>query len=184
MITVVHPKDKTTAVLAHLYAGCEARIVDQHHTNKEVRHFLNHAHPFEYLMLLGHGSDKGLFSRSDDGMADFDRIIVNKHHAFYLKRQHLLIGIWCHARTFAEEQHLRGLFSGMFISELSEAAEYGVSTCQEELDVELDKFVRRLRGLLDERVHFSDIPAKLRAMDDVRSPLTTFNYNSIFFING
>ena len=182
MITVVHPKDKTTAVLKGLYEGKEYRLVDQSMTNQEVRHVLNHANVFETMMLLGHGSERGLYSRIDDSQEEFDRILVGKHHCYYLKKQHRIIGIWCHANLFAEEYHLTGLFTGMFISEMSEADEYGVVTSQKELDTELPKFVHRLRMLIDEDVAFSEMPARLKAADDIHSPLTEFNYNSVYFL--
>ena len=182
MITVVHPKDKTTAVLKGLYEGMDYCLVDQSMTNQEVRHVLNHANAFELMMLLGHGSDRGLYSRTDDNQEEFDRILVGKHHRYYLTKQHRLIGIWCHANLFAEEHHLSGLFTGMFISEMSEAYEYGVATSQEELDIELPKFVHRLRSLIDEDVPFSEMPERLKAMDDVHSSLTNFNYHSVYYL--
>ncbi len=183
MITVVHPKDKTTAVLKGLYEGMDYQLIDESMTNQEVRHLLNHANGFQAMMLLGHGSDKGLFSRTDDNKESFDRILVGRQHRYYLYKQHRLIGIWCHANLFAMEHHLSGLFSGMFISEMSEAYEYGVETSQEELDQELRKFVVRLRSLIDEGIHYSEIPERLKAMDDVHSPLTNFNYASVYYIN-
>ena len=184
MITVVHPKDRTTAVLGGLYEGLEVQLLNETMTNNEIRHGLHHANVFEPLMILGHGSDKGLFSRKDDTAEDFDRILVGKHHLYYLKQQHRLMGIWCHAHLFAKEHQLSGLFTGMFISEMSEACEYGVETTEEELHTELSKFVHRLRGLMDEKVPYAEIPERLRLMDDVHSPLTEFNYHSVYYLNG
>ena len=184
MMTVVHPKDRTTAVLSGLYEGLEVQLLDETMTNNEIRHYLNHANPFEPLMILGHGSDKGLYSRKDDTAEGFDRILVGKHHLYYLRQQHRLMGIWCHANLFAKEHHLSGLFTGMFISEMSEAYEYGVETTEEELQTELCKFVNRLRGLMDEGVPYADIPERLLQLDDVHSPLTEFNYHSVYYVNG
>ena len=180
MITVIHPEDETTAALKGLYEGMEYQLVNQHMTNREVRHVLNHAHAFEWMMILGHGSKNGLLS-SMDHTKNFDRVLVGKSHLFYLRKQHRLIGIWCHADEFAEEHHLSGLFTGMFISELEEAQEHGVSTTKEEVERELFKFVQRLRGLLDEGVDLAEIPQQLKDMDDVHSPLTEFNYHSVYY---
>ena len=55
-------------------------------------------------------------------------------------------------------------------------------TAQEELDRENVKLARRLRTLLDERIPLSEIPKRMLAMDDVHSPLTTFNYNNFYYI--
>ena len=179
MITVVHPEDETTAFLKPLYDGQDYNLIDGSMTNREVRHALNHTGGT--LMLLGHGTRDGLFSRKIDG-APFDRIIINSQHLYYLRRCHNLIGIWCHADEFAEQHRLTGLFSGMFISEMSEAYSNGVETTEEELATELPKFVTRLRTLLDNNVRLSEIPARIKAMDDARTQLTQFNYNSVYFM--
>ena len=183
MITVVHPNDRTTAVLKGLYEGQNVCLLDERMTNAEIRHGLHRADPFEPLMLLGHGSDRGLFSRIDDTQENFDRILVGKHHLYYLRRQHRIIGIWCHADLFARQYHLCGLFTGMFISEMAEAEEYGVLTNPEELQIELQKFVLRLRTLLNVGVAYHEIPQRLQALDDVHSALTKFNYERIYFIS-
>ena len=77
---------------------------------------------------------------------------------------------------------LHGLFSGMIVSELSETLLYQVETTQEELDRENAKLVRRLRALFDARIPLSEIPKRMLAMNDVHSPLTTFNYNNFYYL--
>ena len=73
---VIPPKDKTTAMLSVLYDGLEAQVVDDCRSTKEIGHLLHHASTQERIMLLGHGSYKGLFFRADDSKDDFDKIIV------------------------------------------------------------------------------------------------------------
>lgn len=58
---VIHPKDKTTAMLSALYDGLEAQVVDDNRSTKEMAHLLHHVSTQERIMLLGHGSDRGLF---------------------------------------------------------------------------------------------------------------------------
>ena len=69
----------------------------------------------------------------------------------------------------------------MIVFELRESLLYQVETTQEELDRENVKLAHRLRALLDERIPLSEIPKRMSAMDDVHSPLTTFNYKSFFY---
>ena len=83
---VVHPIDITTAVLSTLYKGLESKVVDQNMSKREIEHFLYHSPQRERIMLLGHGSDKGLYSRTDDMIPEFDRIIVGHSHAYHLRR--------------------------------------------------------------------------------------------------
>ena len=180
---VIHPKDKTTAMLSALYDGLEAQVVADYRSTKEMGHLLHHISPQERIMLLGHGSEKGLFFRADDSKDEFDKIIVGHSHAYHLRKHRgNMIGIWCHADKFARKEGLHGLFTGMIISELSEALLYHIETTQEELDRENVKIARRLRTLLDERIPLSEIPKRMRVMDDEQSPLTTFNYNNFHYL--
>ena len=57
---VIHPKDKTTAMLSALYDGLEAQVVIDYRTTKEMGRLLHHVSTQDRIMLLGHGSDKGL----------------------------------------------------------------------------------------------------------------------------
>ena len=90
------------------------------------------------------------------------------------------MAVWCNADQFARAEGLHGLFTGMIVSELSEAQLYQIETTQEELDRENVKLAMRLRALLDERIPLCEIPDRMRAMDDAHTPLTMFNYNNFY----
>lgn len=180
---VIHPKDNTTAMLSALYDGLEALVVDDLRSTKEIGHLLHHVSTQERIMLLGHGSDKGLFFRADDSKDEFDKIIVGHCHAYHLRKHGgNIVAVWCNANLFARAEGLHGLFTGMIVSELNEARLYQIETTQEELDRENGKLAMRLRTLLDERIALCEIPKRMLVMDDVRSPLTTFNYNNFHYL--
>ena len=180
---VIHPKDKTTAMLSALYDGLEAQVVTNCRSTKEIGHLLHHVSTQERIMLLGHGSDKGLFFREDDSKNEFDKIIVGHPHAYHLRKHGgNIVAVWCNADQFARAEGLHGLFTGMIVSELNEALLYQVETTQEELDRENVKLARRLRTLLNEGIPLSEIPKRMSAMDDVHSPLTTFNYKNFYYL--
>lgn len=183
IMLVIHPKDKTTAMLSALYDGLEEQVVADCRSTKEMGHLLHHVSTQERIMLLGHGSGKGLFYRADDSKEGFDKIIVGHPHAYHLRKHGgNIVAVWCNADQFARAEGLHGLFTGMIVSELSEALLYQVETTQEELDRENVKLARRLRALLDARIPLSEIPKRIMAMDDVHSPLTTFNYKNFYYI--
>lgn len=180
---VIHPKDKTTAILSALYEGMEAKVIDDFRSTKEMGKLLHHVSTQERLMFLGHGSDKGLFFRADDTKDVFDKLIVFHPHAYHLRKHRgNIVAIWCNADKFAQTEGLHGLFTGMIISELSEALLYNIETTQEELDRENVKLARRLRALLDEGISLNEIPQRVQALDDVHSPLTTFNYKNFYYL--
>lgn len=180
---VIHPKDRTTAVLSLLYEGLEAKLMDQSANSAQIKKVLNHTSQQERIMLLGHGLDKGLLSRENDEQDVFERLLVHHPHAYYLRKHGgNIVALWCNADLFARKEGLHGLFSGMIISELSEALLYEVDTTQEELDRETPKLISRLRSLLDEEIPLHEIPGRIQAMDDVHSPLTKFNYKNFFYL--
>jgi len=100
---VIHPKDKTTAMSLVLYEGQKAQLLDQTFSKKEICHMLNHTSVYERIMLLGHGSDKGLFSRDNDEEDVFNRLIVYHPHTRYLRKHGgNMIGIWCNVDIFCK----------------------------------------------------------------------------------
>ena len=180
---VIHPKDKTTAMLSALYDGLGAQVVTDYRSTKEMGHLLHHVSAKERIMLLGHGSDKGLFFREDDSKDEFDKVIVGHAHAYHLRKHGgNIVAVWCNADQFARAEGLHGLFSGMIITELCEAEQYRIKTSQDELNRENVKLSLRLKSLLIENTPLSEIPKLLLAMDDVHSPLTTFNYKNFSFL--
>lgn len=180
---VIHPQDKTTAMLSALYDGMEVRHLDQSCSKAEISRALHHTPQAERIMLLGHGSDKGLFSRKDDNIDVFDRLIVYHPHAYYLRcHGSNIVAVWCNAHLFAQAEGLHGLFSGMIVTEMSEALECGIVTSVEELRAENEKIARRLRALLDENVPLPDIPRRMAALDDAHTPLTKFNYQNFYYL--
>ena len=132
----------------------------------------------DMVLMLGHGNQYGLFSVPDkDGV--YRRFMVDGRYVQFL-RDKTCIGIWCYANLFAEQYNLHGLFSGMIISELQEAIDNGITTIKEEIDLEMVKFTQRLKDCI-ERYELQEIPQRMRALDDVQSQLTTFNYSNLYY---
>lgn len=180
---VVHPKDITTSVLTSLYKGTDSKVVDQTLSKREIEHLLHHCPSHERIMLLGHGSDNGLFSRTDENLPEFDRIIVGHSQAYHLRRHGAnIIGIWCHADKFARKEGLHGLFSGMIISDKEEAEEHGIITLQHHIKEANEIMFARLRKLLDDGVPLHEIPERMKALNDKPSWLTNFNYENFYYL--
>lgn len=183
-VLVIHPKDRTTAFLSMLYEGMNAQVLDQSASKKEIEHALHHQPQQERIMLLGHGSDQGLFSRKNDRVSEFDRILVGHPHAYNLRHHGCnLIGIWCHADKFARKEGLHGLFSGMIISDKQEAEEYGIITLQHIIDEENEEMFARLRKLLDDNTPLHEIPERMKSLNSKSgSWLSNFNYESFYYL--
>lgn len=72
--------------------------------------------------MMGHGSPWGLFNI---GWVDFNGYIINISMVKYLKDKECIC-IWCNADKFVNYHNLKGFYSGMFVSEVSEAYCMGV----------------------------------------------------------
>lgn len=179
---VIHPKDRTTLMLGMLYEGLPYQKLDATLSKNQLRSSLYPIPSSEPIMLLGHGTEDGLFTREDDTKNEFTKLIDHSFSHILKKHNGRIFAIFCHAKDFAEKEHLHGLFSGMIISEMSEAELYGIPTTMEELDNENIKLAMNLRMLLDKEVPWCEIPQMMQSLDDSHTPLTVFNYHSFFYL--
>ena len=179
---IIHPKDRTTQMLEILYEGIACEKVDTTLSNNQLRSILYSAPSLEPIMLLGHGGEEGLYTREDDTKDEFSKLIDHSFSHILKKHSGKIFAVFCHAKSFAEKEHLHGLFSGMIISEMSEAELYGIPTTIEELSKENIKLAKNLRQLLDEKIPWYEIPEKMLSLDDSHTPLTEFNYHNFFYL--
>ena len=77
---VVHPKDKTTSVPSALYEGTDANVISGNCSKKEMEHLLHHVSTQERIMLLGHGSDKGLYIIPNRSLENDKKLFSNDRH--------------------------------------------------------------------------------------------------------
>ena len=148
---VIHPKDSSTDFLTPIYMNLKSfpdfddvTIVRGGVTKAEVNQLITE---HDRIMMMGHGSPSGLFAVGQFGMQGF---IIN-HTTVPLLENKECIFIWCNADRFVEANNLKGLYSGMFISETSEAAYCGLpGTPQDEVTESNDYFAKEL-GSVSER---------------------------------
>lgn len=172
---VIHPTDPTTAFLSVLYEGLEdIRVLHGTESRNQLNDILFHLRPGETVMLLGHGSDAGLF-RLEKGLYT---LYVGRSMAYCL-RKHPVIGVFCHSRGFAEQLRLHGLFTGMIVSEPAEARMYDIRTTEAELERENRLFASTLDGFLRAGLPFSEIPAKMRGAIGDGPEVRAYNYRSV-----
>lgn len=181
---VIHPKDKGTQFLSCLYENRDGiTMLGEKNSQSEIRHHLNHLRSNDTIMLLGHGNEKGLLSRENDKELLFDKYIISHHETWYLRKYRpKIIGLFCYAYQWAQNEGLHGLFIGMVISEMEEADFYGINTTEEEIQIENFLFARRLNELIRQDTEWSLIPSILREMDSSHTELTNYNYSQVFYL--
>jgi hypothetical protein len=134
---VIHPTDSTTTFLKPIYAGIEnATIVNGCEDLQKLRDMVeNH----DQIIMLGHGAPKGLMARGQFGK----RFWAIDDSFVSLLEKKTCVSIWCFAQDFMDQWDLNGFYTGMFISEVSEAAFYGkFSATQAMVDESNDLFAQ------------------------------------------
>ena len=112
--------DTDTAVLRNLWNGMpDVKVVEIGKFTRNARRMVDEAiaQETEMLVMCGHGTPEGLINPN---FTDFDRYLVDRHNKNLIKAKSI-VGIWCHAKDFAERYGVRGFWSSMFISNLMEA---------------------------------------------------------------
>jgi hypothetical protein len=113
---VIHPHDNSTHFLKPIYEDIPNKtVITGGLVIAEVENLIS---LHDRIIMLGHGSPKGLFGIS------FNRSYVIDKDTVDLFENKECIFIWCHADQFVKQHNLKGLYSGMFISEVVEALMY------------------------------------------------------------
>lgn len=153
-ILVIHPDDRSTDFLKPIYAGLEGEVtvVNGGFTKSEVRVMIEKT---DQTIMLGHGSPNGLFSMgdfmSDKGVFDHGFIIDDTMIAALGTKPNIFI--WCHADKFVQRFHLKGFYTGMFISEYGEADYCKTSTKPGDIESSNDLFAKVVGEAINMETH-------------------------------
>jgi|APSaa5957512535_1039671.scaffolds.fasta_scaffold121994_2 hypothetical protein len=128
---VIHPKDDSTTFLETIYKDIEATVVTDSKPREElVKLILSH----DRVMMMGHGSTKGLFSTDEPYKHDSKASVKERLNPYLIDKDivpHLLekecYFIWCNADEFVKYHKLKGFYTGMFVSEVMEAFYCGIN---------------------------------------------------------
>ena len=128
---VIHPQDPTTDFLKPIYHALPDTTVVTGGVFKDEIIDLIMQH--DRVIMLGHGTPSGLLAVGRFPGDPPPWNIIDYSMVPYLRRTENIF-IWCHANKFVERHNLRGLYSGMFISEVGEAEYCEVEATQNQVD--------------------------------------------------
>jgi hypothetical protein len=149
---VIHPDDRSTDFLRPIYAGIKRKTVLTKNVSRDK--LLSAIRSHDTIIMLGHGSSSGLFNVSGVGKG----IMAIGESMVEELRGKQLIAVWCNADKFIERHQLPALYSGMFISEVSEARYCGVQGDQAQVNESNDMFAALLGNMLGK------VPADLKTI--------------------
>ena len=138
---IIHPDDRSTDFLKPIYENItDATVVTGGISKSEVYQLIEQ---HDRIYMMGHGSPYGLFSCAKFKTLDYSGFIINNKNVELLRNKECIY-IWCNADKFIKEHNLKGLYSGMFISEVSEAEYCGVPSSQEVVNESNNYFANEL----------------------------------------
>ena len=143
---IIHPDDRSTDFLCPIYSKIKGATVLRN--NVSPAHLVNEIRRHDQILMMGHGSPYGLLNCAQIGKGSFS---IEKKHASLLKKKRCIF-IWCNADEFVKQHQLRGIYTGMFISEVKESLCCKVHAEQEEVDASNSNFAEIFGELLTAEV--------------------------------
>lgn len=173
--------DVDTEVLRNLWNGiADAKVVEITKFTRNAEDLVNDAiaEETDTLIMCGHGTPDGLINPN---FTDRRRYLIGGHNIHFINAQRI-IGIWCHAKQFAEQFGVRGFWSSMFISNIMEARLNGIfSTTAKKITANEIKFCKTVNVLLKTKVLCENWLKFLFATADFNDPVIRFNYNGLAY---
>lgn len=145
-ILIIHPEDKSTDFLSAIYKHniTDTTIVKGGISKNEVKRLIIE---HDRIIMLGHGSPLGLFNVGK--FTDTKAYIIDEEMVPYLKNKENIC-IWCNANQFVNKHKLNAFYTGMFISEVSEADYCNVITSQEAVTESNNYFAELVGEIVNE----------------------------------
>lgn len=135
---VIHPDDRSTDFLKQIYEGRDFTVITEHKGPNLLREdFVKQVEAHDRIIMMGHGYPGGLF------MSHINPELVS------LLREKDCVCIWCNADQFVNRYGLKGFYTGMFISEVSEARWFEIETDQANVDISNQLFTRLVTENID-----------------------------------
>jgi hypothetical protein len=143
---IIHPEDSSTDFLCPIYRNIKGSTVLRKNVSPDI--LVKEIRRHDQILMMGHGSPYGLLNCAEIGKGSYS---IEKKHAPLLRKK-LCVFIWCNADEFVKQHQLKGLYTGMFISEVSESLLCKVYAEQEEVDASNSSFAEIFGELLTAEV--------------------------------
>ena len=179
MITIHIDSKEDTAFLSAVYIGLKDNKTYINPTREEVESILKE-NPTERVLLMGHGSQAGLFS------SDWRGYVIDRQNV-HLLRGREVIGIWCWAKKFAESTELKGFFTSMFISNISEYKGFFPNTSftnEQDIFDEITFFSKEINTLITNDIPMDTWVKHLNEVGHKEKDYVKFNYDALAYYDG
>lgn len=166
---VIHPFDPSTDFLSIIYEDhSDWTVIRQKLSSDSLREMMAE---HDRIILMGHGLPMGLMG--------FGKIYVDVSYVDILKEKDCVC-IWCNADQFVLKYGLRGIYSGMIISEIDEALDHSIiPQHEEEVDLSNTMFAKAVKKIINET---TNPISKFRKLYNADSEIVRFNRERMYCI--
>jgi len=180
---VIHPADASTDFLIPIYSNLRSypdfddTMIIRDGTDKDtIREYIE---KYDRVIMMGHGCSSGLFSV---GQFEDTGMIIDHTMVEALSKKKESIYIWCNADQFVERHNLKGFYTGMFISEYSEASVCNVVARKGEVERSNSLFAQVVGRNINESVN-TIWKRTIRAYHIAASEVTEYNGERLYLKN-
>lgn len=142
--------DRDTSLLQTIWQGLKIdRLIGISCNDENYEEAVDEALFDEYdtLILCGHGTTQGLLHPNFSS----GEYIVHENNVHLIHARNVIC-LWCYASEFGVTNNLHGFFTGMFISNESEAEQNGITFAQsdyDDIDIDICSYERYFNSMLN-----------------------------------
>ena len=177
---VIHPDDRSTDFLKPIYQPIKDATVITGKCSKDwLRDLIK---DFDRVIMMGHGCPAGLFAMGQ--FPNTGGLIIDSTFVEVLQEKECIF-IWCNADQFVKRYELKGVFSGMFISDTYEAEYFGYDVKESVVNESNDKFAQLLSENINDNLEqlYLDVKFKYTTFAG-HNVIAEYNAQRLEFING
>ena len=166
---VLHPDNRSTRFLSEIYRDKGYTVVTRWDIGGLALMAMIETH--DRILFLGHGSPCGLHG--------FESIFMNPKFIELLQTKDAVC-IWCNSDKYVIPNNIKGFYTGMFLSEVSEAKYFNIDATQDVIDHSNELFAQEMRRCLDSDNLLTEIKDSYTGND----PVIQFNNDRLYYYDG
>ena len=167
---VIHPKDPTTDMLCLVYRDMNCTVIRNNLPNGTLKKLIQE---HDRVIMMGHGTPTGLIG--------FGKYVIDSSLVYLLREKKELVCVWCNADEFVKKYELKGLYSGMIISEKDEADYCMVECTYKDVDKSNDYFSEALTECVAKGYSLDVFHDKYYDWDNEENPVMEYNRQRMYF---
>jgi hypothetical protein len=129
------------------------------------------------LILVGHGTSNGLLAPD----YNYGTYIIHQNNVHLINASNVICFL-CNASTFVMNNNIRAFATSMFISNVNEAYDNGITNyTQDDINANSIRFCDEINYFIRENIPLSEYVLRLGAHMDIENAIDVFNRQGLFY---